>query len=104
MPIVVRSRQAAIDLAEIARYIANDDPIAAHRWLEEMHELFALIATQPAIGEEMTSSRHGPIRRHIYSSPLRHLLPNRSGRNRGAACGAWSARPARFDLSGPPLD
>ncbi len=57
MPIVVRSRQAAIDLAEIARYIANDDPIAAHRWLEEMHELFALIATQPAIGEEMTSSR-----------------------------------------------
>src|SRR5258708_15721321 len=65
MPIVVRSRQAAIDLAEIARYIANDDSIAAHRWLEEMHELSALIATQPAIGEEMTSSRHGPIRRHI---------------------------------------
>jgi toxin ParE1/3/4 len=66
MPIVVRSRQAASDLAEIARYIANDDPIAAHRWLDEMHELFGLISTQPEIGEELMTSRHGQIRRHTF--------------------------------------
>lgn len=44
------SDQAKADLREIGRYIAQDDPRAARRWVEKLRERARLAATQPRGG------------------------------------------------------
>ena len=45
------SRLAEHDLDEIADYIADHNPSAAIREIEELFERFALLATQPPMGQ-----------------------------------------------------
>jgi toxin ParE1/3/4 len=66
MPTVVRTPAAIEDLKEIVGYIAFDNVAAAAKWLDEMEALFALLATQPLMGTELQSRRHGPIRQHAH--------------------------------------
>ena len=42
---------ARVDLDEIWDYIATDNPSAANRLLEELHQKFLLLGTQPLIGQ-----------------------------------------------------
>ena len=48
--------------------IAEDNLTAAVEWLDGVEKLFALLATQPALGERMETRRFGEVRRHITGS------------------------------------
>ena len=48
---VVRTSQADRDIIGITLYIALDSPSAADRLLDTLDEKFALLATQPQMGE-----------------------------------------------------
>jgi antitoxin ParD1/3/4/toxin ParE1/3/4 len=50
------------DLAEIAQYIARDDPEAARRVLRRMREAMHLLAERPAIGHIRPDLAPEPIR------------------------------------------
>jgi toxin ParE1/3/4 len=50
MPIIRRTAQAEEDLIDIWLYIAQDNPAAADRLLDEIEEKFVLLAGQPYLG------------------------------------------------------
>lgn len=50
MPVVRRTAQAEEDLIEIWIYIAQDNPAAADRLLDNFDSKFSLLAEQPALG------------------------------------------------------
>ncbi len=50
MAAVHRSSRAEVDLIEIWGYIANDDPFAADRQLDQIDEACAMLARNPYIG------------------------------------------------------
>lgn len=50
MPRVIRSSQADADIYEIARYIAEDNPTAAYRWIDRIDERADLLAEMPGMG------------------------------------------------------
>lgn len=52
MPVVLRTSQAHLDFVEIAVRIAEDNPIAADRWLETIDEKCRLLATMPEMGRK----------------------------------------------------
>ena len=45
------SAAAKEDLKQIARYIAEDKPIAARKWVAKLREKCRLIASHPGIGD-----------------------------------------------------
>jgi toxin ParE1/3/4 len=63
MPRVLRTPEALTDLRAIVSYIAQDNSSAASKWLEEIEYLFAILATQPKIGERVRTKRLGRVRR-----------------------------------------
>jgi len=52
MPAIHRSSQAQLDVAEIALRIAEDNPNAADRWLDQVDEKFRLLAQMPEMGRQ----------------------------------------------------
>jgi toxin ParE1/3/4 len=56
---VFRSRLAEQDLLGIAEYNAVDNPSAAIRWLDEIERTFVLLASYPAIGQDVSEIRPG---------------------------------------------
>jgi len=52
MPVVHRSSQTLLDVAEIAVRIARDNPAAANRWMELIDEKFHLLAQMPEMGRK----------------------------------------------------
>jgi plasmid stabilization system protein ParE len=62
MPHVVRTEETLADLRHIASYIAQDNPAAASAWLDDMEQLFSVLATQPRIGKRMRTKRLGTVR------------------------------------------
>ncbi|MCB1581339.1 MAG: type II toxin-antitoxin system RelE/ParE family toxin [Alphaproteobacteria bacterium] len=50
MSLVRRTRQADEDLIEIWVYIAQDNPLAADHWLDEIEDKFRLLSEQPRLG------------------------------------------------------
>jgi len=60
----IQSPQAAADIYEIAEYIAKESPKAAERWVDEVTQLFQLLASQPLLGQRYFSARLGEVRRH----------------------------------------
>ena len=48
--VVCRRPLAADDIAEIWDHIADDSLRAADRWIDQLDEQFALLATQPLMG------------------------------------------------------
>lgn len=52
MPTVLRTRQAHLDLVEIAFRIAENNPQAADRWLDIIDEKCQLLASMPELGRK----------------------------------------------------
>jgi toxin ParE1/3/4 len=50
--VVHKRRQARLDIAELARWIANDDPAAARRFLQAVEDTLALLGELPSAGAE----------------------------------------------------
>ena len=47
---IQRTPRADLDLEEIWYFIAQDDPVAADRWLDTLEEKIALLADNPLMG------------------------------------------------------
>ena len=67
---VLQSFAAIDDLSRIVEYISRDSFSAASRWIRDIHRVFALLATQPAMGEKVVTQRYGEVRRHVVGSYL----------------------------------
>jgi toxin ParE1/3/4 len=78
MPRVYRFRQAEEDLLAIARFIAQDNPSAASRWLDEVERILSLVATQPLMGEAVDRLRPG-LRRILHGNYLLFYEPLEDG-------------------------
>ncbi len=75
---IIRSSDAKRDLAEIACYIANDNPTAAERWLDSVDRLLRLIAKNPEMGESVNHLKQG-LRRYTHGRYLLFYKPQPSG-------------------------
>lgn len=75
---LVQSSDAKRDLAEIACYIANDNPLAAERWLDSVDRLLRMIAKNPEMGEYADHLKPG-LRRHTHGRYLLFYKPQPSG-------------------------
>jgi toxin ParE1/3/4 len=73
-----RFRQAEEDLLAIAEYIAENNPTAAARWLEQIEKKLLLLAAQPDMGECVDSIRPG-LRRSTHGNYLIFYEPRESG-------------------------
>ena len=67
------------DLVQISTYIANDNPTAAFRWLDEMQEVCDLLAEQPGLGQQVQTKRLGQVRRHAVGNYLIYYRPITEG-------------------------
>lgn len=56
------SHRAARDLLDIASYIADDDPVAARRWVERLRAKAAAAAAAPRAGRRVPELRRDDIR------------------------------------------
>ena len=56
------TRLAENDLFEIAEYIAEDNPEAAHRVVEAIQETTTNLATQPEMGRSVESNLYDDLR------------------------------------------
>lgn len=77
MPQVTRRPLAQTDILEIWDYIADDNPAAADRWVDQLDEQFQMLATQPMMGrardELAPGVRSFPFGRYVvYYLPLDH--------------------------------
>lgn len=75
MATVVRRPLAALDILDVWDHIADDDMVAADRWVDELDIAFSRLATQPLMGrgrpELAPDLRSFPFRRCvIYYVPL----------------------------------
>ncbi len=52
MPVVLRTSQAHLDLVEAALRIAEENPLAADRWLDTIEEKCRLLAQMPGLGRK----------------------------------------------------
>lgn len=75
---VRRSLHAKRDLAEIACYIAGDDPMAAEKWLDSVDRLLRLIARNPKMGEAVDYYRPG-LRQYTHGRYLLFFKEQPSG-------------------------
>lgn len=50
MPRVTRRPLAETDILEVWDYIADDNPAAADRWVDQLDAQFRMLATQPMMG------------------------------------------------------
>ena len=67
------------DLVQISTHIANDNPTAAFRWLDEMQQVCDLLAGQPGIGQQVQTNRLGQVRRHAVGNYLIYYRPITDG-------------------------
>jgi toxin ParE1/3/4 len=72
---VSRRPLAALDILDVWDHIADDDMVAADRWVDALDTAFSRLATQPLMGrarpELAPNLRSFPFRRHvIYYVPL----------------------------------
>ncbi len=76
---VERSNPAEQDLISIAQYIARDNPIAAARWLDEIEQKFALLASQPFMGEVVGYHLRPQLRRISHGNYVIFYEPRANG-------------------------
>ncbi len=69
MPQVTRRPLAEADILEIWDYIADDNPAAADRWVDQLDGQFRMLATQPKMGrardELVPGVRSFPFGRYV---------------------------------------
>jgi toxin ParE1/3/4 len=71
--------EAESDVAQITQHIAQDNLNAATAWITELQSLCALLATHPAIGENLRSRRFGMVRRHAFGNYVIYYRPADEG-------------------------
>jgi len=52
MPSLRYSAEAKDDLKQIARFIANDKPVAARQWVAKIREKCRIVAQHPDVGDQ----------------------------------------------------
>lgn len=75
MPRITRRPLAETDILEIWDYIADDNPAAADRWVDQLDAQFRVLATQPLMGRTRNELAPGvrsfPVARYVvYYVPL----------------------------------
>ena len=75
MPRVTRRPLAAADVSDIWDHIAEDNIVAADRWVDQLDEKLRLLATQPSMGRARDELSRGlrsfPFGRYvIFYEPL----------------------------------
>jgi len=69
MPHVARRPLAEADILEIWDYIADDNPAAADRWMDQLDAQFQVLATQAKIGRSRNELAPGvrsfPVGRYV---------------------------------------
>ncbi len=78
MPRIVRTDRACADADEIAAHIAEDNPAAAERWLEELDRVLAFLSSNPEMGERVDYLAPG-VRRHCLGNYLVFYVPISGG-------------------------
>jgi len=78
MPRIERFRQAEQDLLLIAQHIAQDAPIAASNWLDEIEAKLSFLSQQPYAGEAVDHIRAG-LRRFTHGNYLIFYEPQEFG-------------------------
>ena len=77
MPDIRRTAQAEEDLIELWLYIAQDNPGAADRLLDEIEDKFSLLAANPQLGPARPAiaadCRYFPVGRYLI---LYRLIPD----------------------------
>ena len=77
MPIVIRTARAEEDLIEIWLYIAEDNPVAADRLLDEIDRRISRLAENPYLGparEDIAEDcRYSPVGNYLI---LYRIVPN----------------------------
>jgi toxin ParE1/3/4 len=67
--IVVRRPLAALDILDVWDHIADDDMVAADRWVDELDSAFGRLAMQPLMGrarpELAPDLRRFPFQRYV---------------------------------------
>jgi len=76
---VERSPEARLDLRAITSHIAQDNPSAALKWLDEMEGLFITLAAHPRIEERLQTRRFGDVRRFSRGNYLVYFRPLATG-------------------------
>ena len=59
MPRLRYSAQSKDDLKQIARFIANDKPVAARKWISKLREKCRLASQHPEIGDDRPEMGEG---------------------------------------------
>ena len=74
---IQRTPRADLDLEEIWYFIAQDDPVAADRWLDTLEEKIALLADNPLMGPSRPDIarelRYHPVGNHLI---LYRVIPD----------------------------
>ncbi len=71
---VVRHPRALEDISEQARYIADDNPAAAERFVEAAEQAFAMLADMPGMGTPRDYGRIEGLRMWPVRGFQRHLI------------------------------
>lgn len=69
MATVVRRPLAALDILDVWDHIANDDTVAADRWVDELDTTFGRLATQPLMGRARPE-----LAPHVRSFPFQRYV------------------------------
>jgi toxin ParE1/3/4 len=75
MPKAVYSPEAEHDLGQIVEYIAQDNLLAAMKWLDQTRATCELLAVQPSIGQRVKTKRFADARRHVAGNYLIYYRP-----------------------------
>jgi toxin ParE1/3/4 len=75
---VQKSSRAETDLTEIADFIASDNLDVAVRWVDEIDQLFRLLARNPLLGELVDGLTLG-IRRQTFGKHVIYYKPTTEG-------------------------
>jgi len=74
---IQRTPRADLDLEEIWYFIAQDDPVAADRWLDTLEEKIALLVDNPLMGPSRPDIarelRYHPVGNHLI---LYRVIPD----------------------------
>lgn len=73
-----KSSRAESDLLAITDYIARDNVDAALRWLDDIQQLFQMLAHYPLMGEDVSDLLVG-CRRQVFGNYLVFYLPEDDG-------------------------
>ncbi|WP_259371716.1 type II toxin-antitoxin system RelE/ParE family toxin [Rubrivivax albus] len=76
---VVRRPLAALDILDVWDHIADDDMMAADRWVDDLDAAFGRLATQPLMGSGTARACYGP--QELPVPALRDLLRPSTGRD-----------------------